>query len=60
MEQSVITKIALSQSIGCALASNPDLEHLTTRTLEIGQASRPISTGQLHTFMCFHTRPISS
>ena len=41
-----------------ALPSNPDLKSRTKRVLEEGQASRPISTGQLHTLLCFHTQPI--
>ena len=41
-----------------ALPSNPDLEPRTKRVLEEGQASRPISTGQLHVLPRFHTQPI--
>ena len=41
-----------------ALAPNPDLE--LTFALEIGQATRPISTGQLHASPRFHLPPISS
>ena len=32
--------------------------HVTKRVLEEGQASRPISTGQLHVLPRFHTQPI--
>ena len=32
--------------------------HVTKRVLEEGQASRPISTGQLHALLRFHTQPI--
>ena len=41
-----------------ALPSNPDLKPRTKRVLEEGQASRPISTGQLHVLPRFHTQPI--
>ena len=32
----------------------------TDRVLEVGQASRPISTGQLRVLLRFHTQPINS
>jgi hypothetical protein len=43
-----------------ALTPNPGLESNQTFALEIGQASRPISTGQLHVSLRFYTPPITS
>ncbi len=58
-ECSCRVEAALTLSTSATLLLPTLTSKRSVRALEIGQASRPISTGQLHALLRFHTQPIN-